>query len=149
MALNVQWNWRMPTVGDPNGPANSVAQGLQTGAEAFAQAMQNRREREQQAQLKQDEMRLLQDKFAHQQNQDELAQRNKNREFWQQKALNDEKIKQAEFEMEQKKKQAEWMEKLYQQWFGETSPELQALRAKYGDNAASKVMIGLNPMLMK
>ena len=63
MTLNVNWNWRMPAVGDPNNQANSVAQGLQTGAQNFADALRNRREREQQAQFKQDEMRLLRDKF--------------------------------------------------------------------------------------
>ena len=51
--------------------------------------------------------------------------------------------------MELKKKQAEWMDKMYTEWFGQVDPELQALRNKYGNNAAAKVMIGLNPQLMK
>lgn len=156
MALNVQWNWRMPAVGDPNNQANSVAQGLQTGAEAFAKAIDAKRDRVLQDKwktesLKLDNARLAQQKeqFAHQVVQDQLEQINHNREFLQQKALNDARLKQMEQELAQKKKQQEWLDKMYTDYFGDVSPELKALREKFGINDATLVMNGLNPLLMK
>lgn len=156
MALNVQWNWRMPAVGDPNNQANSVAQGLQTGAEAFAKAIDAKRDRVLQDKwktesLKLDNARLAQQKeqFAHQVVQDQLAQIDRNREFLQQKALNDARLKQMEQELAQKKKQQEWLDKMYTDYFGDVSPELKALREKFGINGATLVMNGLNPLLMK
>lgn len=156
MALNVQWNWRMPTVGDPNNQANSVAQGLQTGAEAFAKAINDKRNRVLQDKWKTeslnlDNARLAQQKeqFAHQVEQDRIAQMNRDREFWQQKELNDARLKQIEQELAQKKKQQEWMDKMYVDYFGDVSPELKALREKFGNTDASLVMGGLNALLMK
>lgn len=157
MALNVQWNWRMPAVGDPNNQANSVAQGLQTGAEAFAKAIDAKRDRVLQDKWKTeslnlDNARLAQQKeqFAHQVEQDQLAQMNRNREFWQQKALNDARLKQMEQELAQKKQQQEWMDKMYANYFGDVNPELKALREKFGNSSdAALVMNGLNPLFMK
>lgn len=156
MALNVNWNWRMPAVGNPNNQADSIAQGLQTGADAFAKSIDAKRDRVLQDKwktesLKLDNARLAQQKeqFAHQVEQDQLAQRNRNREFWQQKAMNEARLKQMEQELAQKKQQQEWLDKMYADYFGDVSPELKALREKFGNNNAALVMNGLNPLFMK
>ena len=89
----------MPTVGDPNGPANSNLAGLQQGANAVAQGIQRAKEREQNQ--KQFDAKLAQDQqqFTDQMQlrRDQIQQENlfKNRDYWEQKRLNDERIKQA------------------------------------------------------
>lgn len=152
--LNVQWNWRMPTVGDPNGPANSNLAGLQQGANAVAQGIQRAKEREQNQ--KQFDAKLAQDQqqFTDQMQlrRDQIQQENlfKNRDYWEQKRLNDERIKQVEAELERKKQQQEWMNRIYVEYFGDVNPELKALREKYGNSSdAALVMNGLNPLFMK
>lgn len=153
MALNVQWNWRMPTVGDPNGPANANLAGLQQGVNAVAQGIQRAKEREQNQKQFDAKMAQANQQFADQMQfrRDQMQQENlfKNRDYWEQKRLNDERIKQAEAELEQKRQQQEWMTKMYNEYFGDVSPELKALREKYGNTGAALVMNGLNPAFMK
>lgn len=154
MSLNVQWRWNMPTVGDPNGPANSNLAGLQQGANAVAQGIQRAKEREQNQ--KQFDAKLTQDQqqFTDQMQlrRDQIQQENlfKNRDYWEQKRLNDERIKQVEAELEQKRQQQQWMDRMYAEYFGDVNPELKALREKYGNSSdAALVMNGLNPLFMK
>jgi hypothetical protein len=154
MALNVNWNWRMPTVGDPNGPANSNLAGLQQGANAVAQGIQRAKEREQNQQQFDAKLAQDQQQFTDQMQlrRDQIQQENlfKNRDYWEQKRLNDERIKQVEAELERKRQQQEWMNKMYAEYFGDVSPELKALREKYGNSSdAALVMNGLNPLFMK
>lgn len=144
----------MPTVGDPNGPANSNLAGLQQGANAVAQGIQRAKEREQNQ--KQFDAKLAQDQqqFTDQMQlrRDQIQQENlfKNRDYWEQKRLNDERIKQVEAELERKKQQQEWMDRMYAEYFGDVNPELKALREKYGNSSdAALVMNGLNPLFMK
>lgn len=149
MALNVNWNWRMPTVGDPNGPANANLAGLQQGTNAIAQGIQRAKERENADMWKNREYEQKLAEFNYGKEKDQMANAFKNREYWEQKRLNDEKIKQAEAELEQKRQQQEWMNKMYTEYFGDVSPELKALREKYGNTGAALVMNGLNPAFMK
>lgn len=154
MALNVNWNWRMPTVGDPNGPANSNLAGLQQGANAVAQGIQRAKEREQNQQQFDAKLAQDQQQFTDQMQlrRDQIQQENlfKNRDYWEQKRLNDERIKQVEAELERKRQQQEWMNKMYAEYFGDVNPELKALREKYGNSSdAALVMNGLNPLFMK
>ena len=154
MALNVTWNWRMPTVGDPNGPANSNLAGLQQGANAVAQGIQRAKEREQNQQQFDAKLAQDQQQFTDQMQlrRDQIQQENlfKNRDYWEQKRLNDERIKQVEAELERKRQQQEWMNKMYAEYFGDVNPELKALREKYGNSSdAALVMNGLNPLFMK
>lgn len=144
----------MPTVGDPNGPANSNLAGLQQGANAVAQGIQRAKEREQNQ--KQFDAKLAQDQqqFTDQMQlrRDQIQQENlfKNRDYWEQKRLNDERIKQVEAELEQKRQQQQWMDRMYAEYFGDVNPELKALREKYGNSSdAALVMNGLNPLFMK
>ena len=154
MALNVNWNWRMPTVGDPNGPANANLAGLQQGANAIAQGIQSAKEREQKQQQFDAKLAQEQQQFADklQFQRDQMQQENlfKNRDYWEQKRLNDERIKQVEAELERKKKQDEYLNKMYDQYFADADQqELAQLLAKYqGKNDATNVMNGLNPQFL-
>lgn len=143
----------MPTVGDPNGPANANLAGLQQGVNAVAQGIQRAKEREQNQQQFDARQAQAQQQFADQMQlrRDQMQQENlfKNRDYWEQKRLNDERIKQVESELEQKRQQQEWMTKMYNEYFGDVSPELKALREKYGNTGAALVMNGLNPVFMK
>ena len=154
MALNVNWNWRMPTVGDPNGPANANLAGLQQGTNAIAQGIQKAKEREQNQQ--QFDAKLAQDKqqFADQMQlrRDQMQQENlfKNRDYWENKRMNDLKEKQVLAELERKKKQDEYLNKMYDQYFADADQqELAQLLAKYqGKDGATNVMNGLNPLFL-
>lgn len=154
MALNVNWNWRMPTVGDPNGPANANLAGLQQGANAIAQGIQRAKEREQNQKQFDAKLAQEQQQFADQMQfrRDQTQQENlfKNRDYWEQKRLNDMKLKQAEAELERKKKQDEYLNKMYDQYFADADQqELAKLLAKYqGKNDATNVMAGLNPQFL-
>lgn len=144
----------MPTVGDPNGPANSNLAGLQQGANAVAQGIQRAKEREQNQQQFDAKLAQDQQQFTDQMKlrRDQIQQENlfKNRDYWEQKRLNDERIKQVEAELELKKQQQDWLNKMYVEYFGDVNPELKALREKFGNNNdAALVMNGLNPLFMK
>lgn len=134
--------------------ANKNNELFMQGAKGIADSITKGKEREQNQQ--QFEARQAQDQqqFADQMQlrRDQMQQENlfKNRDYWEQKRLNDERIKQVEAELERKKQQQEWMNKMYAEYFGDVSPELKALREKYGNSSdAALVMNGLNPLFMK
>ena len=145
MALNVNWNWRMPTVGSPNAESDDMAQGLQQLGQGIGQMIGGKR--------KWDRDQAIRD----------LAQENWERNFAQQKAQSDrnyelqrdqfELTKAAkEQEMARQRQQDEWLKQFYEQYFGNDPEvtELQKLLAKYQrPTEASMVMAGLNPLLMK
>lgn len=149
MALQVNWNWRAPQVQQSNAAQNE-ANNLLKGAQSFADSWNRgkdrdlkREEDEQMQQRWQGEMDLNKQRFAHQQSQDQLT-------FGETKRMNDLKEKQVLFDLEQKKKQQEYMEKMYNKFFGDADEqELQQLLAKYQNGGdASLVMDGLNPQFI-
>ena len=150
MALNVNWNWRMPTVGDPNGPANANLAGLQQGTNAIAQGIQKAKEREQNQQQFEDALALKREQMSNDQAQRQQENLFKNREFWETKRMNDLKEKQLLADIERKKKQDEYLNKMYEQYFADADQqELAQLLAKYqGKNDATNVMAGLNPQFL-
>lgn len=178
MALNVNWNWRMPTVGDPNGPANSNLAGLQQGANAIAQGIQNAKEREQKqqqfdAKLAQEQQQFA-DRMQFQRDQMDQETRFKNRDYWETKRINDAKIQDMKDAMELKQRQQQFNEMAYNKMYGNTpqgqemaalqqalgagSQELQALmndpiikqylQQQEEQNNANAVLYGLNPQFL-
>ena len=145
MALNVNWNWRMPTVGSPNAESDDMAQGLQQLGQGIGQMIGGKR--------KWDRDQAIRD----------LAQENWERNFAQQKAQSDRnfELQQQQFEltkaakeqeMARQRQQDEWLKQFYEQYFGNDPEvsELQKLLAKYQrPTEASMFMAGLNPLLMK
>lgn len=145
MAMNVTWNWRMPTVGSPNANADDMAQGIQALGEGFGRLIGGKRKWERDQDIR------------------DLAQSNWERNFAQQQAQSDRNYelqrdqyeltkKAKEAEMERQRIQDEWLKQFYEQYFGNDPElsELQKLLAKYQrPDEASMFMAGLNPLLMK
>ena len=174
MALNVNWNWRMPTVGDPDKVAAGTRENLLSGLDSIAAGLiksgENQRADEKQQWLETTNAQ----KFAHQAEQDQLAQLNKNREYWQQKRLNDAKIQDMKDAMGLKQRQQQFNEMAYNKMYGDTpqgqemaalqqalgtgSQELQALmndpvikqylKQQEEQNNASSILYGLNPQFL-
>ena len=154
MALQVNWNWRMPTMVDAAAVANKNNDLFMQGAKGVADSITKGKERDQNQQ--QFEARQAQDQqqFADQMQlrRDQMQQENlfKNRDYWETKRMNDLKEKQTLAELEQKKKQQEYMQQMYDKFFSDADEqELQQLLAKYQNSGnASAVMAGLNPQFM-
>ena len=154
MALQVNWNWRMPTMVDAAAVANKNNELFMQGAKSVADSITKGKEREQNQQ--QFEARQAQDQqqFADQMQlrRDQMQQENlfKNRDYWETKRMNDLKEQQVLAELEQKKKQQEYMQQMYDKFFSDADEqELQQLLAKYQNGGnASAVMAGLNPQFM-
>lgn len=155
MALQVNWNWRAPQVQQSNAAqneANNLLKGVQSFADSWNRSKDRdlkREEDEQQQQRWLAEQSFAQDKFEHQKNQDQLANAMKNREFWETSRMNDARLNQMEQELALKQQQQDWLNRMYENYFGDVSPELKALREKFGNNGATLVMNGLNPAFMK
>jgi hypothetical protein len=144
----------MPTMVDAAAVANKNNELFMQGANNIANSITKGKEREQNQQ--QFEARQAQDQqqFADQMQlqRDRMQQENlfKTRDFWETKRMNDLKEKQVLAELEQKKKQQEYMQQMYDKFFSDADEqELQQLLAKYQNSGnASAVMAGLNPQFM-
>ena len=150
MALNVNWNWRMPTVGDPDKVAAGNRQDFLSGLDSIASGLlksgENKRADEKQQWLE----NTTAQKFAHQVAQDQLAQQNANRNYMLQRdQFNLNKEKQLN-DIARQKKQDEYLDKMYEQYFADADQqELARLLAKYqGKDGATNVMNGLNPLFL-
>lgn len=150
MALNVNWNWRMPTVGDPDKVAAGNRQDFLSGLDSIAAGLiksgENKRADEKQQWLE----NTTAQKFAHQVEQDQLAQQNANRNYMLQRdQFNLNKEKQLN-DIARQKKQDEYLDKMYEQYFADADQqELARLLAKYqGKDGATNVMNGLNPLFL-
>lgn len=150
MALNVNWNWRMPTVGDPDkvaaGNRADFLSGLDSVAAGLIKSGENKRADEKQQWLE----NTTAQKFAHQVEQDQLAQQNANRDYMLKRdQFNLNKEKQLN-DIARQKKQDEYLNKMYEQYFADADQqELARLLAKYqGKDGATNVMNGLNPLFL-
>jgi len=150
MALNVNWNWRMPTVGDPDKVAAGNRQDFLSGLDSIAAGLiksgENQRADEKQKWLETTEAQRM----AMQREQNQLAQQNANRNYMLQRdQFNLNKEKQLN-DIARQKKQDEFMARMYDQYFADADQqELEQLLAKYqGKNGATNVMNGLNPLLL-
>lgn len=150
MALNVNWNWRMPTVGDPDKVAAGNRQDFLSGLDSIASGLiksgENQRADEKQQWLE----NTTAQRMAMQREQNQLAQQNANRNYMLQRdQFNLNKERQLQ-DMARQKKQDEWMQRFYDQYFANDpeEQEYQELLARLQggqQNAASQIMMGLNP----
>ena len=150
MSLNVDFRWRMPTVGDPDKVAAGNRQDFLSGLDSIASGLiksgENKRADEKQQWLE----NTTAQKFAHQVEQDQLAQQNANRNYMLQRdQFNLNKEKQLN-DIARQKKQDEYLDKMYEQYFADADQqELARLLAKYqGKDGATNVMNGLNPLFL-
>jgi hypothetical protein len=150
MALNVNWNWRMPTVGDPDKVAAGNRQDFLSGLDSIASGLLKRGENQRADEKQQWLENTTAQKFAHQVAQDQLAQQNANRNYMLQRdQFNLNRDKQLN-DIARQKKQDEYLDKMYEQYFADADQqELARLLAKYqGKDGATNVMNGLNPLFL-
>lgn len=158
MALNVQWRWSMPQVGNPDAVAQGNRDAFNAGLDAIVSGLQRHGDI-QRADAKQ---KWLEDtdrqKFDYQKQQDLINQMNNNRnymlqrdQFLQNKALQD-------FDMQRKKDMMDFIKSRYGQILGigdydpakqEYEKLLAELKGQQQGNQAQMVMMGLNPQLMR
>lgn len=158
MALNVQWRWSMPQVGNPDAVAQGNRDSLNAGLDAIVSGLQKHGEN-QRADAKQKWLEdTTQQKFDYQKQQDLIAQMNNNRnymlqrdQFLQNKAVQD-------FDMQRKKDMMDFIKSRYGQMLGigdydpakqEYEKLLAELKGQQQGNQAQMVMMGLNPQLMR
>ena len=155
MALNVQWRWSMPQQGNPDQVAQGNRDAFSEGLGAIAQGIlkngENRREEQKLVQAQDNWNR----QFADQQNQRRIANEIQNRQFLEQKRMNDQNLLNQQYQLQLAQEQRQWLQKFYDQFFGnyDEYQELLELRKKFGGNDdnglgdAEMIMMGLNPSL--
>lgn len=158
MALNVQWRWSMPQVGNPDAVAQGNRDSLNAGLDAIVLGLQKYGEN-QRADARQKWLEdNTQQKFDYQKQQDLIAQMNANRnymlqrdQFLQNKALQD-------FDMQRKKAMMDFIKSRYGQMLGigdydpakqEYEKLLAELKGQQQGNQAQTIMMGLNPQFMR
>lgn len=152
MALNVQWRWSMPQQGNPDQVAQGNRDAFNEGLGALVQGIlkkgENQREEQKLVQAQDNWDR----QFAAQQEQRRLANAIQNRQFEEQKRMNDQNLLNQQYQLQLAQEQRQWLQKFYDQFFGNDDEykELLELRKKFAGNGASDaelVMMGLNPSL--
>lgn len=158
MALNVQWRWSMPQVGNPDAVAQGNRDALNAGLDAIVSGLQKHGEN-QRADAKQKWLEdTTQQKFDYQkqldfnnQNQNTLNYLLQRDQFRQNKAVQD-------FDMQRKKDMMDFIKSRYGQMLGigdydpakqEYEKLLAELKGQQQGNQAQMVMMGLNPQLMR
>lgn len=130
MALTVNWRWNMPQVGSPNYGSEQNAKYLDEGLGAIAQGIlkagENKRADEKQKWLED----TTAQKFAHQVEQDRLAQMNANRNYMLQRDIFNQNKKRSDFDMNRQGKQDEWLQKFFTKYFGDTPDEIERIRLR-------------------
>lgn len=146
----------------PAGNPDQVAQGnrdsLMSGLDAIVSGLQKHGEN-QREQKKLDQAQSNWDKqFAAQQEQRQLQNAMQNRQFWEQKRLNDQNLALQQHQLEKSQEQQQWMQKFYDEFFGNDDEyqELKKLRAQFANQPrqlpqetsdSALIMMGLNPLL--
>ena len=154
MALNVQWRWSMPQQGNPDQVAQGNRDAFNEGLGALVQGIlkngENQREEQKLVQAQDNWNR----QFAEQQKQRRIANEIQNRQFLEQKRMNDQNLLNQKYQLQLAQEQRQWLQKFYDQFFGNDDEykELLELRKKFGGNDdglgdAEMIMMGLNPSL--
>ena len=157
MALNVQWRWSMPQQGNPDyvaqGNRDAFSEGLGAIAQGILKNGENRREDQKLAQVQSNWNR----QFADQQKQRQIANEIQNRQFLEQKRMNDQNLLNQKYQLKLAQEQRQWLQKFYDQVFDDDDEykELLELRKKFGGKDdkglgdAELIMMGLNPSLLR
>ena len=155
MGLNVAWRWAMPQQGNPDQVAQGNRDAFNEGLGALVQGIlkngENRREEQKLVQAQDNWNR----QFADQQKQRRIANEIQNRQFLEQKRMNDQNLLNQQYQLQLAQEQRQWLQKFYDQFFGNDDEykELLELRKKFGGNDdnglgdAEMIMMGLNPSL--
>lgn len=163
MALNVNWNWRMPTVGDPDKVAAGNRADFMSGIDSLVSGLfksgENKRADEKQQWLEDTNARDYAEKVRQfnatsklQSEKQLYDQLNASRDY----GLNRERLKLAQEkqqdEIARKQMYDEWNRKTYERFFGNSQKEqeLQQLLGKYtGNGQPSPEQLELQKLLAK
>jgi hypothetical protein len=163
MALNVNWNWRMPTVGDPDKVAAGNRQDFLSGLDSIASGLiksgENQRADEKQKWLETTNARDYAEKVRQfdatnrlQKDKQLYEQLNASRDY----GLNLDRLKLAQekqqYDIARQKMYDEWNRKAYEKFFGNSQKEqeLQKLLEKYqGNGQPSPEQLELQKLLAK
>ena len=147
----------MPQQGNPDyvaqGNRDAFSEGLGAIAQGILKRGENQREEQKLVQAQDNWNR----QFADQQKQRRIANEIQNRQFLEQKRMNDQNLLNQQYQLKLAQEQRQWLQKFYDQFFGNDDEykELLELRKKFGDNGdnglgdAEMFMMGLNPSLMR
>ena len=155
MALNVQWRWSTPQVGNPDQVAQGNRDSFNEGLGALVQGILKKRENQREEQKLVQAQDNWDRQFAAQQEQRRIANAVQNRQFEEQKRMNDQNLLNQQYQLQLAQEQRQWLQKFYDQFFGNDDEykELLELRKKFGGNNdnglgdAEMIMMGLNPSL--
>ena len=156
MALNVQWRWSMPQQDNPDYVAQGNRDAFNEGLGALVQGILKRGDNQREEQKLVQAQDNWNRQFAEQQKQRRIANEIQNRQFLEQKRMNDQNLLNQQYQLKLAQEQRQWLQKFYDQFFGNDDEykELLELRKKFGDNGgnglgdAEMFMMGLNPSLM-
>ena len=157
MALNVQWRWSMPQQDNPDYVAQGNRDAFNEGLGALVQGILKRGDNQREEQKLVQAQDNWNRQFAEQQKQRRIANEIQNRQFLEQKRMNDQNLLNQQYQLKLAQEQRQWLQKFYDQFFGNDDEykELLELRKKFGDNGgnglgdAEMFMMGLNPSLMR
>lgn len=142
----------MPQVGNPDAVAQGNRDSLNAGLDAIVSGLQKHGEN-QRADAKQKWLEdTTQQKFDYQKQQDLITQMNNNRNYMLQRDQFNQNKAVQDFDMQRKKQQDEWLQKMYETYFGNDPAEqeyqklLAELQGQKEDNQAKQIMMGLNPL---
>ena len=155
MALNVQWRWSTPQVGNPDQVAQGNRDSFNEGLGALVQGILKKRENQREEQKLVQAQDNWDRQFAAQQEQRRIANAVQNRQFEEQKRMNDQNLLNQQYQLQLAQEQRQWLQKFYDHFFGNDDEykELLELRKKFGGNDdnglgdAEMIMMGLNPSL--
>ena len=142
----------MPQVGNPDAVAQSNRDAFNEGLGALAQGILRRGENQREEQKLVQAQDNWNRQFADQQKQRRIANEIQNRQFLEQKRMNDQNLLNQKYQLQLAQEQRQWLQKFYDQFFGNDDEykELLELRKKFGGNGlgdADMIMLGLNPSL--
>ena len=146
MAMNVAWRWAMPQVASPNAQADEMAAGIQGFTQGLGKMIGGIRQENREDEQRKQAQANWQATFDQAKAQADQTQANWQKTYEMQKAIQD-------FNMNRQKIQDEWLQKFYDQYFGDDDEyeELKQLRAKFGNQGGPSelelILAGLNPSL--
>lgn len=148
----------MPQVGNPDHVAAGNRDAFMSGLDAIVSGLQKKGEHEREKNEIARQQSNLDRQFVEQQEQRRIQNAMQNRQFWEQKRMNDQALANQQHQLEKSQEQQQWMQKFYDEFFGNDDEyqELKKLRAQFSNQPrqlpqeasdSALIMMGLNPLL--
>jgi hypothetical protein len=149
MGLSIDFRWKVPAVSGQSAEADDRAQGLQALASGIGRAIGSYRKEQREDAARRQAQENWQKQFDAAQQQQALSNAMQNRQFWEQKRMNDASLARQNEELARIRKQQEWLDRFYAENVGDDPEELEYQRLKEelfgGSPEMSAILGGLNP----